>query len=184
MQRVRGDSSAPPTPWKPPATPVRETSGHAAVEPASTSSAVPLEEQAAGVEPGEYSPRRAAPEAGTNMSALRDLANSAARSAIDQHVRKRSGKQATGRLVGACLTVGISVVLAYWAWKTNSLQAAAGAIIGGCLGLHWTLAAIRRLLKLMQLNAPQTESSEIASTVEPIEIAIPDVEEISAEVPA
>ena len=34
------------------------------------------------------------------MTAMRELANSAARSAIDKHVRKHTGKQVTGKLFG------------------------------------------------------------------------------------
>ena len=83
---------------------------------------------------------------------MRDLANSAARSAIDQHVRKHTGKQATNRMIGAVLTLTASTVLGYFAWQDSSVQAGAGAIIGGGLGVYWLLAALRRVLKLMRLN--------------------------------
>jgi hypothetical protein len=99
----------------------------------------------------QSSPRRPAPET-TNISAMRDLANTAARSAIDRHVRKNTSKQAAGRLFSAFLTVAASVLLGYWAWKALSLQAAVGAGIGGFAGMYWVLAALRRIFSVMRLN--------------------------------
>jgi hypothetical protein len=61
-------------------------------------------------------------------------------------------------LFGAFLTVGLSATLGYWAWQTNSLQAAAGAIIGGSLGAHWLLSAARRLFKLRRLDTAQEDT--------------------------
>ena len=102
---------------------------------------------------------------------MRELANTAARSAIDKHVRKHTGKQATGKLFGACLTVCASLVLAYWAWYGQSLPATVGAAIGGCVGLYWTWAAVRRLFSLMRLNqeqpAVEDEAAEELAPVEP-----------------
>jgi hypothetical protein len=152
MKRMRGEEGSPKTAGAPPTAPVPVSSSPAMAEPAAPHS-VAGHEQLPGAEPGEFSPRRAAPEVVASMSAMRDLANTAARSAIDQHVRKHTGQQATGRLIGACLTVALAAGLGYWAWKTHSLQAAAGAIIGGGLGAHWLLSAARRLFKLRRLNA-------------------------------
>jgi hypothetical protein len=153
MKRVRGDSM--PLASKP--IPIAQ----AAEEPAPQSVATPdatTEEppEEAEEEAAEHSPRRPAPEI-SNMTAMRELANSAARSAIDKHVRKHTGKQATGKLLGACLTVCTSLVLAYWAWSAQSLLATVGAAIGSCIGLYWTLAAVRRLFSLMRLNRPLEE---------------------------
>jgi hypothetical protein len=153
LKRVKGDStpisSAAPMKFKP------ATAAPPAAVPATT--APPAEQTAYDrqVESEEYSPRRTAPELSTNLTAMRDLANSAARSAIDRHVRKHTGKQVAGKLTGAFLTVTASGLLSYWAWKTNSFQAAVGAGIGGAAGAYWTLAAIRRLFGLMRLNKPR-----------------------------
>ena len=114
----------------------------------------------------EYAPRRAAPELGADLTALRALANTAARTAIDRHVRKNTGRQATGKFVGACITTGISLVLAYWAWRTQSMEAAAGAAIGGGLGAFWLLAAVRRLFQLMRLNNADERAASRQATVE------------------
>ncbi len=157
MQRVRGDEG----PNKAVAAP--QPAMAAAPSPAVESSSQPAAaapDQPTAAEPGEFTPRRAAPEVIADMSAMRDIANTAARSAIDHHVRKHTGQQAAGRLVGACLTVALSVGLGFWAWQTGSLQAAAGSIIGGGLGLHWLLSAARRLFKLRRLNAQQNTPAE------------------------
>jgi hypothetical protein len=159
MQRMRGDEGAQKVAGAPPVAPIAASptsgTGETAAEPSAAG-----QEQPIAAEPGEFTPRRAAPEVIADMSAMRDIANTAARSAIDRHVRKHTGQQAAGRLLGACLTVSLSAGLGFWAWKTGSLQAAAGSIIGGGLGLHWLLSAARRLFKLRHLNALQNASAE------------------------
>jgi hypothetical protein len=152
MKRVRGDSTPLASKLNPIAKPAEEATPQSVATPAATTEE-PTEEAE---EAGEYSPRRTAPEI-SNMTAMRELANSAARSAIDKHVRKHTGKQVTGKLFGACLTVGTSLMLAYWAWKAQSLPAAVAAAIGSCIGLYWTFAAVRRLFNLMRLNRPQED---------------------------
>ena len=100
---------------------------------------------------------------------MRDLANSAARTAIDQHVRRNTSQRATQKLFGACITVGYSLVLAYWAWRVHSLQAAIGAGFGGAIGGYWTLAALRRLSGLKRLDR-ETETlaaQQAAGSTEP-----------------
>ncbi len=162
MQRVRGDEGEQNVAGATPISPIAANS-YAANGESGSAQPVAGQDQPIAAEPGEFTPRRAAPEVIADMSAMRDIANSAARSAIDRHVRKHTGQQATGRLFGACLTVALSAGLGYWAWKTGSLQAAAGAIIGGGLGLHWLLSAARRLFKLRRLNTPQDAPAETAN---------------------
>jgi hypothetical protein len=155
LKRVRGAAPA-----GAPAAPAAKPAALAEAE-------VPLEEAPAAAdgelpENDNYSPRRTAPELSTNMSAMRDLANTAARSAIDRHVRKNTSRQAAGRLFSACLTVAASLLLAYWAWKAFSLQAAVGAAIGGFAGAYWVLAALRRIFSIMRLNKPGANDAEEA----------------------
>jgi hypothetical protein len=137
----------------------------AVFEPAAEAVDEPVEENDA-----EYCPRRTAPELTTNMSAMRELANTAARSAIDRHVRQHTGKQAAGKLVGACLTVLASGVVGYWAARAHSLPAGVAAAIGGCVGVHWTWAAFRRLTtlrRLNQLSAAEAKANQPAGDVPP-----------------
>jgi hypothetical protein len=160
LKRVKGDSAVLPASMAP------ASQAPVALSPKTSPAAVEPATPEANLEQSEYSPRRAAPEMSTSLTAMRDLANSAARSAIDRHVRKNTGKQATGKLLGACLTVTTSAVLSYWAWRTHSFQAAVGAGIGGAAGVYWTFAAIRRLFGLMRLNRQQTKAAAAAAARE------------------
>jgi hypothetical protein len=172
MKRVRGDSPLTQSSWKSSATPVESI----LAAPAPTPISVPIENTANAVQqpPTEYTPRRAAPELSSSLSAMRDLANSAARTAIDQHVRLHTSKRATQRLLGACLTVACSACLAVWAWRVQSLHAAAGACAGGAIGAYWTLAALRRLSGLKRLQR-ETEGS-VAEPAVPAELlALPEL---------
>jgi hypothetical protein len=107
----------------------------------------------------ENSLRRTAPKLNENLSAMRDLANTAARSAIDRHVRKHKGKQAAGTIFIALLTLGFSGVASYRAWQLHSLEAGVAAGIGGAAGAYWLLASLRRLLSLMRLRQPHGDKA-------------------------
>jgi hypothetical protein len=162
MKRVRGD--APPGPV------VRDPVVETPPPPAVAVEPVPEAKQPAEEESDNYCPRRTAPELVTNLSAMRELANTAARSAIDRHVRQHTGKQAAGKLVGAGLTIAASGLVGYWALRANSLPACVAAFIGGCAGCYWTLAAFKRLStlrRLNQLSARETPKSQPGSSSPP-----------------
>jgi len=154
LKRVRGSSPASTAP------PASMSTAVPATPLAQVATVVPPELTAE--EPTEYMPRTTAPELPANLSAMRELANTAARTAIDRHVRKHTGRQAAGRLVAAGLTIATSVLLGYWAWQSHSLQAGVGAGIGGGIGIYWTLAALRRLFGAMRLNRPHEAASPSA----------------------
>lgn len=137
LQRVRGETAAstvqppkeepmapPPSP-APPASPVDPT---------------------AKLTPQEYVPRSAAPESHTHLSTLREVANVAARLAVDRHVRKQTGKKAASKLLGGLLTSSGGVAAAYWAWRAGSLPGLVGAGIGGLTGVVWVVTSLRQLL--------------------------------------
>lgn len=162
LKRVRGDGD--PTQSSGKSSSSGDSLALAAIaEPLANVESVPTvsDSQAA-----EYSPRRTAPELTSSMSAMRDLANSAARTAIDQHVRLHSSRRATRKLLGACMTVGFSLVMGYWAWRIHSFQAALAAGLGGAIGGYWTMAALRRLSGLKRLDR-EKESSAAAQTATP-----------------
>ncbi len=185
MKRVRGDSPLTQSSWKSSAPPVLNTPAEPAPAPASVS----VENAADAVEQPltDYTPRRAAPELTSSLNAMRDLANSAARTAIDQHVRQHTSRRATQRLLCACLTVGCSAVVAIWAWRVHSLHAAAGACASGAIGIYWTLAALRRMSGLKRL---ERETEPVAEAAVPAELfALPELPApvelaASAELPA
>jgi hypothetical protein len=152
LKRVRGETVSDAGSWK--LQPV------APAAPAESPPLAPAPVLVEGVlEPaGEYLPRTAAPEQSLGLSAMRDLANTAARDAIDIHIRKHTGRQAVSRLVTAALIITASVILGYWAWRVRSLSAGIGAGVGGIAGVLWTLAALQRIANVIRLNRarPQT----------------------------
>jgi len=168
MKRVRGGAGETQSTWKADSPSIASPASQAAPVPTVASPEPP--QVPAKQPPAEYSPRRAAPELSTNLTAMRDLANSAARTAIDQHVRKHSSRRATQKLLGACVTVGCSLVLAYWAWQLHSLQAAIGAGVGGAIGSYWTMAALRRLSGIKRLDR-ETENQAAEQATRPVEPA-------------
>lgn len=149
MQRVRGDSTNGP---RPPLAAVFQ----AAAEQARPAQPLPAPEadNPQPVKPEDYVPRSQAPEQSQNLAAMRELANSAARSAIEKHHQKSHGKQAAGRLLGAGILLLGSALLGYWAWHTHSLLAAIAAGIGLLCGTLWALRGFGRLLNSLKLSRP------------------------------
>jgi hypothetical protein len=160
MQRVRGSSPVPESTSKPASAVLSDSNPRPAPEQAKE------QEPAASTEEDPSSTqfrRRPAPELPTDLSAMRELANSAARTAIDSHARKRKGKQATTKLFGASATIVLSIVLGYWAWQLQSFDAAGAAAIGGLAGLYWCLGAVVRLFGLRRertLEEPEAPSTD------------------------
>jgi len=151
MLRVRGSSPVAQSSWKPATSALADSAPRTTPEATADSTpAAPGEEKPA----NDYSPRRTAPELTSDLSAMRELANTAARTAIDSHVRKRKGRQATGKLFGASATLVLSTVLGYWAWQLQSFDAGAAASIGGVVGLYWSLSAAGRLFGLRRAATP------------------------------
>lgn len=156
LMRVRGDGVAgsqsvmPVAPVAPPA-PV------AAAEVVAQPVAV-----AEPMQPEEYIPRSPAPEQ-SNLAAMRELANSAARSAIQNHARTSGGKMAIRRLVGAVVTVLTSIFLGFWAIRAGSWAAGLGAAIGFSIGGHWCLLAAFKALPMFRREKP----ANVPAAVEP-----------------
>lgn len=152
LKRVRGDSHvatpavavpAPkPAPVAPAPLPVEIAPAPIATVPAET------------VKPEEYVPRQKAPELTTNMAAMRELANSAARTAIVKHQKRSGSQQAMMQSVGAALTLVCGLVAAFGAYYYRSLPGAIAAGIGLAAALYWGGKAALRVLGLMMLKAP------------------------------
>jgi hypothetical protein len=172
LKRVRGDSPTAPGAWRQilqPSAPAPALAPAAPVAaPATTLQPTAASTPTKAAADEDYVPRTVAPERVTvNFGAMREVANSAARSAIDQHVRKHSGKIAVGKLVGASLTIAASILLGYWAWRTDQLTAKVGAGIGAGVGLQWLMQGMRRVLNLMRLDRQQIEPRPSAPEVNP-----------------
>jgi hypothetical protein len=164
MQRVRGDSTSQP---KPPLVPVlqKQIEELAAAAPVESR---PSEEQP--VKPEEYLPRSQAPEQSANLAAMREVANTAARTAIEQHHQKSGNKQVAFRLLGAGVLLLVSALLGYWAWQMSSITAAVGAGIGLLTGSLWALRGFVRMLSTLKLSRPQPAADALpaADAAEPV----------------
>ena len=157
MKRVRGD--APAAHAAPFSAALHDSQPQSGATPPVAARPAVASEPACEESSEPYSPRRTAPELSTNLSAMRELANTAARSAIDRHVRQHTGRQVWGRLIGAGMTVTASLVVGFWAARAHSLPAAVAAAIGGGLGGYWSWAAFRRLAALRRINRVQLEKA-------------------------
>jgi chromosome segregation ATPase len=152
LKRVRGDTPPPPHPSAPPP-PVQQpepvaASPTAGSMPESTADATEPEQ------PMEYLPRNKAPELTTNLAAMREVANSAARNAIVKHQRRTGEQKALAQSIGAALTFGCAIAAAYFAWRMHSILAAIGATIGLVAGLYWGGKAVGHALGVMLLRVP------------------------------
>jgi hypothetical protein len=160
LKRVRGQSATDAGAWK--------KSQPAAMPQSAPVANLSAPAQESRPEPSEdYLPRTTAPEQTLGLSAMRDVANDAARNAIETHIRKHTGRQAAGRLFTAVLIIGISSVLAWWAWRFHSQPAGIGAGVGAAAGLLSTLAALRRIASVMQLNRPTRQNESNAPEAKP-----------------
>ena len=102
----------------------------------------------------QFLPRNRPPELNTSLVAMRELANSAARTAIVHHERRSGGQLALAKAVGALLTLACSGIAAYFAYRTQSLYAGIGAAIGGLAGCYWGGKAALQALQAMKLRVP------------------------------
>lgn len=90
----------------------------------------------------DLSPRIKPPEQNINLVAMRELANTAARSAIDRHAKRRGGKKAFARVALAAVTFLLSAALAYCSWLSDFLPGAIASGIGIFVSTAWCLWAI------------------------------------------
>lgn len=143
MKRLRGDSTPPPivddTPYVP--------AGHRELEdepnPAPADEPIPEEAPTEEpLEPSEYVPRNVAPESKTDLGALREVANTSARSAIVLHTNKRSGKGAIGKMLRAGIALLAAVAFGFWKPVMGPV-AVAGAAISLVAASFWVAQAAR-----------------------------------------
>jgi hypothetical protein len=195
LKRVRGDApspvqSRPPAQAQPPIhaqsppPPARQgpepesdvviAAGGASSEP----SLVAVEPE----QPPQFLPRSRAPELTTNLAAMREVANSAARDAIAKHQRRTGGQKALAQSVGAVLTLFCATAAAYFAWRKLSLPAGVGAGIGLLAGLYWGGKAVGYALTALLLRRPlQTSSNAAADEGEPAPEAQPAMQNSEAD---
>jgi hypothetical protein len=173
MQRLRGGDTASPAPA---ASAVSvPTSEEAAVAhvldtdaetPPASDVVEPPAPVAPPIQPCEYKPRNQAPERGAGLDALRDLANSSARSAISTHKVKTHGKAAMGRAIAAGLALLGAVAFVCWQGY-DGVVGLAGTGIALVLAMIWGVQAVflaartlhaRRITK--RIDGEQSRESE------------------------
>ena len=125
---------------------VRSSAGEGVRRPASwrrsrRSHPRPLELPTAGVKPHEpvsAPPRTVAPEKRTDLSALRELANLAAHSAISHHAQRVLKNSMYSKLVIACAALVMGGGL-LWMWKQYGARQMAlyAAVVAFSVGAYW-----------------------------------------------
>jgi hypothetical protein len=176
LKRVRGDSPPAPhsfLPLTPPAAPVAAVKADIGQSAGSAADSIQVPEQPAPCE--EFLPRNRAPELTANLAAMRELANSAARTAIVKHQRKSGSQLAFTQSIGAVMTLFCSCAAGYFALRTQSLYAGIGAAVGGLATCYWGGKAARHALKALLLRVPVVES--LVQPVSELEVAEDQPEE-------
>lgn len=158
MNRVRGgDSSASRAPWVP----------ASQAEQVSVPSAASPSENQAPAEPKEYVPRVQAPEHPERLSLMRELANSAAKSAIHTHARQHQSRQTRHKSLVALLSLFGAVSLFAAGFFTGSYLALCGAAIFMSICCVMSMRAMVGGLKQLRLRRPQTSAAAPRSAAVP-----------------
>jgi chromosome segregation ATPase len=159
LRRVRGEGPPPAVPYQFPA----QSSAPAPSEPPATSappaSVVAASQEASAVTP--YRPRATAPELSTDLKAMRELANSACRTAIVKHQKHRGGREVLSQLVGIVLALVVSGVVAGVAIALKSWLAGFAALAGFVAVAYWSLRAMVRALQIIRLSSPAVRNSDV-----------------------
>ncbi len=115
----------------------------------------------------EYIPRSTAPEQSMSLAAMREVANSQARSALQTHAKKVGKRKSSGRFFASAVALALGATGLSWGIQTSSLPATAGGLIGLIVGAYWLIqglwlarGAISKALVLEQPGAKQTGESE------------------------
>ena len=121
MQRVRSKSDEPvalptcaPPRCEPPS--ASQTQANVGTSPSAAAQPVPAAPAVAACQPVELSPRSAAPEKHIDLSAMRELANLSARTAISRHSRRLLIDTMRSKLVMAMLALAAGGGL-FWMWQ-------------------------------------------------------------------
>ena len=168
MARMRGGSleeepklSSPPPVALAPATPaplVDSTSPSKISLPAPVTERVPSSTTSP-FNPEDYVPKALAPEKNRNMAAMRELANTSARSAIQVSARRRYGTAVALKLAIALIGLGVGVTLV----MINGFNVNIGlvaAIASFLVALIWGFDAFTTLKPLLRTAGETIESAK------------------------
>lgn len=143
---------------------VRESQPAAVPQQPAASAAAPVVETPR--EPKEFVPRAQAPEGPQRLSLMRELANSAAQSAIHTHARQSQKRETKTRSLVALLSLTGAAALLVTAMFTHSPLALAGAIIFIAVCGVMVIRAIAGGIRQMRLAVPK-EIGDSKQTSEP-----------------
>jgi hypothetical protein len=141
LQRVSGDDTAPR--WTPPSEAASPSASDDA--PAPTPSKPTVEAEA--FDPKTYVPRSTAPELNANLAAMRELANSSARSAIDTSSKREQLRNAATKLSLSMIAVLTNFALWWVALRSESLLPFFASIMASLCSGAWFVSATAKWLK-------------------------------------
>jgi|GEM_PF-5625379 len=163
MQRLKSSDDEEPSPGK--------TTGASRAQATAKPAAPPPSPKPAESKPltclSEISPRSQAPELGANLAAMRELANSAARGAIESHRTKSKQQRVNLRTVNTLMALLVGAGFLFVWSRTGSVFAIGG--IG--LSLLWAVgSSVMAGLHTLKLRRAQRDSAlELAPVEQPAE---------------
>ncbi len=113
--------------------------------------------------PAEMAPRAVAPEKRVNLSAMRDLANLSAHSAIDRHAQRQARLASWGKLLIVAVGVGASTALLWIWWTTETSEVTFyAAMVSLLVALLWAVqsAGLAGRKMLCKSGRPEEKSGE------------------------
>jgi hypothetical protein len=141
MRRVRGQSDDAPTSAAHDASKSNAAAQQSA-EPAPQPAAEPSQSACEVLTSDQYTPRSAAPERTDNLSKMRELANTSARSAIHQASKMRRAQSAVIRFVMAAAAAAAGVTLLGFISSGSALVRYPTAIIAFAAAVWWGYCAV------------------------------------------
>ncbi|MCI0359824.1 MAG: hypothetical protein L0211_15210, partial [Planctomycetaceae bacterium] len=102
------------------------------------------------------------PETPTIMEAMREVANSVARSAIVRHQRDLGNRLAVAQAIGAGMTLVATMAAGWCAYRAQSFFGGVGATIGFVAACFWCGKALGHALKAMLLELPNADANDVA----------------------
>jgi len=135
----------------------------AAIEPSATQVARPPAQrpsQPPRQEPGEMSPRAVAPEKSADLSAMRDLANVSAHSALDQHNWRQKVLTRRTNMLMSIMAMGIAGALLamWWGLGANDITLYA-AMVSFVVALYWGFQYLELAVRMM-FSRPARQASQ------------------------
>jgi hypothetical protein len=155
LQRVSGDSEAAPR-WTPPADPDAPPS--APVAAASVSAPPTVEAEA--FDPKTYVPRSTAPELNANLAAMRALANSTARDAIDTSSKRVQLRAAATKLSLSMIAVLTNFALWWLALRSEGLLPFFASVMASLCSGAWFLSAAAKWHRARKLQKKPLATEE------------------------